>query len=681
MKWILRIAFVLIIVIAIAILFATNADFFVSGVPAPSQELNADAASPPDLIGGYALLDRLVTEAEAQTVQESNEGRTALEAENGAVLLTDDLYNLGRDAFYNETFGNERFMTEVLGVMDGPLNLRSFLDASLRLGNQGTTNLQVPVYEDVTIGGQTFEADTMLNTGLDVPAGAMIPVGMAMRWNKGQLQVGITCAMCHAAVDEDSGKIIVGVPNTDLNAGLILAMASNSAAFFRHTNINPLDMPAGAGAPIMLADGTQITLPDPQMIEDAVDEELLAWMPGNFDSTTDLINNATQHPPAFTFGTHPYGYNGFASLGWFDGLVTLNSNVHATNSDPTMVMENANTVLGIDEETYLGLIFQNASNPDWRIPEDAQPSEFFETFDPTPNIPGMNEVVQMPNYPDASEFIVDGLLANSPDQPFAYELIGMALYQHSLAPPPTSYEADLATLERGAEIFMDANCTACHSGRYFTNNTVIPIAEIGTQPSRALSLAGFVPLFGDPQTYVPGEPVPIADDARMLDIPTDTFPVEQRDLAFVRDNDGGYKVPTLIGLYLSAPYLHDGGVAMGPDALEINNGRYVVANLEQVGAANTVLQWDMVDPVNSLLALIDRDLREAVFEANRIEALLQLQRVTGEGHTYWVDDEAGYDPDDQEALVAFLLSLDDEPAFLPPEILDAHPSSSTDNES
>jgi hypothetical protein len=30
-----------------------------------------------------------------------------------------------------------------------------------------------------------------------------------------------------------------------------------------------------------------------------------------------------------------------------------------------------------------------------------------------------------------------------------------------------------------------------------------------------------------------------------------------------RGSNGGYKVPSLVGLYWSEPYLHDGGVAVG----------------------------------------------------------------------------------------------------------------------
>jgi hypothetical protein len=67
---------------------------------------------------------------------------------------------------------------------------------------------------------------------------------------------------------------------------------------------------------------------------------------------------------------------------------------------------------------------------------------------------------------------------------------------------------------------------------------------------------------------------------------------------------GGYKVQSLVGLYWSAPYLHDGGVAVGPDTTR------------DLGVGNTLVKNIAPDPANSLRAMIDRDLRGRVVEAN-----------------------------------------------------------------
>lgn len=63
-----------------------------------------------------------------------------------------------------------------------------------------------------------------------------------------------------------------------------------------------------------------------------------------------------------------------------------------------------------------------------------------------------------------------------------------------------------------------------------------------------------------------------------------------------------------VGLYWSASYLHDGGVAAGK-------------NLDsELGIPGTVEKNVMPDSANSLKALLDRDLRERVVHANEASA-------------------------------------------------------------
>lgn len=149
--------------------------------------------------------------------------------------------NLGRRAFYGETFGNEVFLTDIAGVLDGPLNIWSIGKALLRLRGRGTTNLQIETPKTVTIGGRVFRAGEKVDTGLDVPRGAWVPLGMPIKLADGRIKVGICCVACHATVDQRTGKVIEGAPNRDLHAGVLLALATNSAAYFTHTDVNPLE--------------------------------------------------------------------------------------------------------------------------------------------------------------------------------------------------------------------------------------------------------------------------------------------------------------------------------------------------------------------------------------------------------------------------------------------------------
>ncbi|MBD2460325.1 hypothetical protein H6G89_04640 [Oscillatoria sp. FACHB-1407] len=620
----------------------------------------------PQEIGSYDVLGYVVDKATAEQLLQTPEGRSQLSAESGAIEITPELIELGRDAFYRETFGNEYFFTDVLGAIDGPINLISVSKAIAALGGKPTTNLQITLDRDVTVGGRSFAAGTVLNTGLDVPARSLIPLGMQAHKKGSRVRIGLTCALCHAAIDQASGQIIEGAPNVDLDTGLLQAFATNSAAMFRQTGVKPQTIPLGDRTYVNTA-GQTAYLPNAELLEDAVDAQFLAWAPGNFDSSPDNNNNPSQNPSSFTFDSYPYGWSGFSAVGWFHGLTTLNNNVHATNSDPTTGSYMSQYILGLDKETYLGVILQKASNPLFRLPEGAKPSEFLMQHDPTPGNPAINEVIKMPGYPKGSPFVLDGLMASSPGLPVGAQLNGMSAYQNSLAPPPYIAQVDQETLQRGAKVFEQANCAQCHSGRYFTNHEVIPIDEIKSQPSRAAALAKLPQIFVPPETYPSSVSVPLPSDPPVVPVPMNITSARSLEVAFAQNNSGGgYKVQNLIGLYLTAPYLHDGGVAASADALEPQeDGYYRVTNPNRIGLAGTWMQRVEADPEASLRVLVDRQLREEAIAANRANLDLQMIHADGSGHEYWVDRETGFTAQAQSDLIQFLLSIDDDPMVLP----------------
>lgn len=274
----------------------------------------------------------------------------------------------------------------------------------------------------------------------------------------------------------------------------------------------------------------------------------------------------------------------------------------------------------------------------------------------------------MPGYPKGSPFMLDGLMAASPRYPVGEQLNAMSAWQNTLAPPPIQV-AEVDTLKRGAEIFNRAGCVDCHSGRYFTNHKIIPQKEIGTQPSRAPTLAAFVRTFTEPKTYPSSVSVPLPSNPPELSVPTDVTPEKDQQLAFAINNPaGGYKVQSLIGLAVTAPYLHDGGVAAGRDAIKLNEqGGLTIANPEQLGMAGTLMQGILPDSAASLRVLVDRRLREKAIANNRSHPDLKKANVDGSGHNYWVDKQAGFSRDEQTALIQYLLSLDDNPEVLPQE--------------
>jgi hypothetical protein len=360
------------------------------------------------------------------------------------------LLDLGRDAFYQETFGNEVLFTDLVGILEGLLKVTKFAKAVLALKGKPNTNLQIPLDEDVTLGDRTFKAGTVLNTGLDVSKGSLLPLGLVTHLNQGKVRVGISCALCHATVNPDTGRIIEGATNTDINLGSLLAMATNTAALFRQIDANSTRVPLGKHSYIN-NQGEIGYLPDAQKMEGAVDTTVLAWPPGNFVANGELVNNSAKIPSAYTHEAYPYAWSGVASIGWFHGLTTLNNAVFGLNADPTTTADAAESVLGIDKETYLGTMFQAAGNPKLRLPPAVRLSEFFEQIDPTPGQPGLNSTIKMPEYPKGSLFMQNGLMAATPGLPVAAQLNGMSAWQNTLAPPPVE-PTERASLQRGAAI-------------------------------------------------------------------------------------------------------------------------------------------------------------------------------------------------------------------------------------
>ena len=229
----------------------------------------------------------------------------------GAVAIDDGLLKLGRDAFYAETFGNEIPTTDLVGILAGPITAKSVSDAINALRGGGTTNLRVALATDAVVGGVRFHQGQIVDTGLDVPRGAIAPMGMTLRVAGPKVLTGITCAACHSTVDPGTHEVVHGAPNWDFNAGLTLALATNSAAFVAHTDVRDLQRYARDPArTVVTTDGRVLVVPDPAAVEDAVDRVLLTWPPGNFDSSTDFVVNPTSIPHAFTWQAHPYSWSG-----------------------------------------------------------------------------------------------------------------------------------------------------------------------------------------------------------------------------------------------------------------------------------------------------------------------------------------------------------------------------------
>ncbi|QEH31603.1 hypothetical protein OJF2_00680 [Aquisphaera giovannonii] len=247
----------------------------------------------------------------------------------------------------------------------------------------------------------------------------------------------------------------------------------------------------------------------------------------------------------------------------------------------------------------------------------------------------------LPTHPKSSAIAPDGLLASDPGLPVWRKVNAMAAWQDTIW-PPDGWRPDDPAVPRGREVFDEAGCVRCHAGPDLTDHRVIPAPEVGTEQARAGALKKTGLAFVPSVLFAFDAMVPVAAGAATLEVPMTADP-EQVELAFAHgDSPGGYKTPSLAGLYWTAPYLHDGGVAAGRDAA-------------RVGLPGTLLDGVPPDPAESLRALVDRDLRGRVVAANEAAGLPSVH-VTGAGHEYWADAAAGFGRRDQDALIKYLLS-------------------------
>ncbi len=600
----------------------------------------------------YDVWGRSVTREEADRLLETEEGRLLLSPYHGAVEINDHVLELGREAFYTESFGNEVFATDVAGLLDGPLSLWSFVRAIIDNRGRGTDNLQVRVARDAMIGGRSYSRGDIIDTGLDIVPGSYSVLGMKVKYSRGRIYTGVTCAACHSAVDMNTGLVVEGAPNINLNIGEMIALASNSASFFGNAEISSLEeFVTDPNRTVITSDGRRVALPDPDALEDAVDRIFLSWTPGSFDSTIDLVANPSQIPDSFTWQDHPYGWTGFAAAGPFMGLSVLNNNVHALNSDGLSQAEASEDLFGFDKELTYAIVLQNASRGRyrWSHESNTRPSTLFIRHNPTPPTMGMNEMIHTPSFPKGSLISPDGLFVSIEGSRVWLENNAMSAFQNTLAPPPAPIDFDPEMLELGEEVFHSAQCASCHSGPAFTNNRILPASEVGASPSRARANANnWNAMIFPPMTWSWDTPVPVPLNARLLEVPLDKLDMDEVRMAYAQDErgEGGFKVKGLIGLWWTPPYLHDGSIAMGPDPDE------------QIGIPGTFHIGVRPDPVNSLRALIDRNLRRRVIEATENSEPLQLTNVTGTGHEHWVDEDAGYTEHQQNALIHYLLSLE-----------------------
>jgi len=432
-----------------------------------------------------------------------------------------ELIKAGKNLFYEETFGNEVFFSDIMGMFDGAFTIPNIARAIIKLNGKGTDNLQVPAAKTVKVGDMTIKKGELIDTGLDVPKGALVPLGVKLKYEEGKVKAGISCAVCHASLDNKK-EVIHGIPNTDLNIGLLVALATNSASYFTHTEMESIQaFIRSTDRTVQSTEGKELALPDVETLEEYVDQEVLKWPRGGNDTSIDFKNNPVQTPDAFTLGDHPYGWSGQGQIGPFKGLSAAINNAHAQNMDAVSQMAISKEVLGIDKELYIAILLQNAANKKYRFDPKSgvKPSEFLAEIDPTPGVDGVLELIPAPTYPRISFLTSVGHIPNSNGYRAWEQINSMSAFMNSLTSPQTNLKLEEKTVTDGKAVFEKAGCIKCHAGQYLTNNQLISPKEIGTEGSRAKAFKKTEKFFTNPAIYDPETPVPLPKNPIVHDIP------------------------------------------------------------------------------------------------------------------------------------------------------------------
>jgi hypothetical protein len=603
----------------------------------------------------------------------------------GLVQVTPELIAEGRELFFKQSLGTRTSLVDILDFAgtfgrspvdlfflsfdssQDPDGVFAFLRESALtsvFGHSGfTTNLQVKLTNNLRMGTHILPPGTVINTGLDIAAGAAIPVGFE--------GAQLSCALCHASVNPQNGEVVAGIPNTDLNIAFFLTLSSNTAAALLRLNaadFNPLDpkFPRG-GRTIIDSTGASVQLPEPIAFERAVDDFIFESMPnGSFEAAPDSVSALTKIPDNFVFGEGGMGWDGGFQLGPFGGISAFSNAVHSFELNFLSVQFISKMQAGVDPEVYLGVILQHAGNPALRIPDGVRPSEWLAQNFPDAEREGL---VQLAQFPEASLFSLNGLIASVPGKPFMHDVNALAAFQASLVCPPNRsienyFALQEGSVERGAGVFLAAGCTSCHPAPYYTTGQVTSNDIIKASSARGVSRRGLEGRLVESVLPSFDQMVPLPASPNLLTLPPAPGTVSNLTLPPGLDTPaGGYKIIGLIGTYFKAPYLHDASIAVGPEALRLfPDGGWEIADHNFLGVPQTTLLGRPVSAANSLRALFDRDLRARVIANNRAEKKIARVNVDGAGHEFYIDPAAGFTYRQQTDLINFILALDDNPA-------------------
>ncbi|MBI3607809.1 MAG: hypothetical protein HY207_07570 [Nitrospirae bacterium] len=433
-----------------------------------------------------------------------------------------DRVDWGRSVFRFETFRNEWFWSDTLGLAEGLARREVTPNALLAAGLQLDSDKLPSDFRrsDVGIGPYT---DPRATRRL-IEANAVI--GLVAR----QDRIGVTCVLCHSRADDrfgdGVGRRVDGLPNTRLRVGTLIAWGERSRSYVPFLNLFGLGRGPQVDPAVSAFDGAEA-------LEGAVDAALLSWPPGQADATPDGVGNPTDIPAIWNLtDVGPYDWDGmFAHVGdahnYFFGVVL----------DPTTLA------------TPGGRSFLSGVPPpmgDWL---GGAYGAVLQAIDPAMERPRVaaDRVGGLPFLRSSPRL---GFRVNGED------LDALSAYLARVLPPRRD-SIDEERVAAGRRVFRQAGCNDCHLESRETTGMIVPIRDL---------LPGYDPQRIDLVT-VPG--------GSLLDDPRTGY--DDRVMAMNaawRGGEVGYKVPQLVGIGLTAPYLHDGSVSTLEALLSPDRGAF-----------------------------------------------------------------------------------------------------------
>ena len=231
--------------------------------------------------------------------------------------------------------------------------------------------------------------------------------------------------------------------------------------------------------------------------------------------------------------------------------------------------------------------------------------------------------------PAVRSVLIDSALGlGAPPRPwFLKRMEDLDKYLSNLTPPPwpcaKTHPINRAWSEEGRKLFSK-ECAACHDPRAEYTNKVIPVAEIGTDPERMYSWS---------------KEAAAEANRRVRQMGINRPPMVETQNPF------GYVSPPLDGIWLRAPYLHNGSVPTLRDLLKPPAERPVTFHRG----------YDMFDPVNVGFA---EPPKQPVGPDGQLKDRFFLfdtrQRGNGNGgHTYGVD----LSEEEKDRLIEYMKTL------------------------